>query len=212
MSHQPAGNEQEPGSGPRPLRERVRQALILAAIMLASLGGYLTVERWRGHAPVFITKTRLDEHIPFQHEWVWIYLIPYLIGPIVVGLLSRDTFRWFIRRGLVVVIASLAFFVLIPTQVVRPTVDVGDGLTAKMYRDMVAIDEPPANAAPSLHVSLTCLLAWAVRRDYPRWTLVAFGVAAVVWLSTLLTHQHHLIDVGTGVALASLAAWPWRIR
>ena len=108
-----------------------------------------------------------------------------------------------------IVFISLGIFVLLPTQVQRPTVDVGSGHSADMYRNMVEIDEPPANAAPSLHVSLTCLLAWAVRRDYPRWTLAAFGSVAIVWLSTLLTHQHHLIDVATGVLLASAAAWPW---
>ena len=39
------------------------------------------------------------------------------------------------------------------------------GLTATLYQRMAAIDQPPANAAPSLHVSLTCLMAWAVVRD-----------------------------------------------
>ena len=34
----------------------------------------------------------------------------------------------------------------------------------------------------------------------------AFGAALVVWLSTLFTAQHHLIDVATGVLLASFVA------
>lgn len=52
------------------------------------------------------------------------------------------------------------------------------------------------------HVSLTALLAFAVRRDFPRLGVLAFGAAAVVWFSTLVTRQHHLFDVATSVALA----------
>ena len=58
---------------------------------------------------------------------------------------------------------SLLIFVALPTQVAArsPEHGLGTGLTARLYEQMVAIDEPPANAAPSLHVSLTCLLALA---------------------------------------------------
>ena len=71
---------------------------------------------------------------------------------------------------------------------------------------MVEVDEPPANAAPSLHVSLTCLLAWALIRDYRGGWPIWFAFAAVVWAATLFTWQHHLIDVVTGALLATLMA------
>jgi membrane-associated phospholipid phosphatase len=75
---------------------------------------------------------------------------------------------------------------------------------------MVTIDEPPANAAPSLHVSLTCLLALALVRDFPRWWPVSCAGVVLVWLATLLTRQHHLVDVLTGALLAVgvVFAWP----
>jgi membrane-associated phospholipid phosphatase len=108
---------------------------------------------------------------------------------------------------------SLLIFVLLPTRTVRPdTTDLGSGVTADLYRNMIAIDGPAANAAPSLHVSLTCLLAWALCRDFPRWSLISVGLVGLVWLSTLLTRQHHLIDVATGILLATLVAWPRHIR
>ena len=87
----------------------------------------------------------------------------------------------------------------------------GTDPTARLYRDMVEIDEPPANAAPSLHVSLTCLLAWALVRDYPRWWLPGFIGAVLVWLATLFTRQHHVLDVVTGAALACVLALPWPV-
>jgi hypothetical protein len=180
--------------------------------MLLSLSGYLLVLNWRGPAGAARTTwTAWDEHIPFAPAWVWVYFLPYLIGPILVGILSRDTFAWFIRRGLVVVFVTLVIFVVYPTQTVRPAAkDLGEGLTARLYQNMVTVDDPPANAAPSFHVSLTCLLAWALARDFPRWRLAAFAGAGVVWLATLLTWQHHLIDVGTGILLATVVATPWR--
>lgn len=195
---------------PQTFKERVWQAAVVGALMMGSLGCYLLIERWRGHAPVLITRSRWDSYIPFHHEWVWVYLLPYVLGPLVIGSLSRGTFRWFVKRGLAVIFITLAIFITLPTQVVRPAVDLDDSFTAGMYRDMAAIDDPPANAAPSLHVSLTCLLAFALSRDYPRWTPVAFGGASLIWLSTLFTHQHHLFDVLSGILMASLAAWPWR--
>jgi hypothetical protein len=187
----------------------IRQAVLLAALMGLSLSGYLLVLKWRGPAAVLVTQTAWDRSIPFRPAWVWAYLIPYVVGPVVAGLLCPETFAWYVRRALLLVAVSLVIFALWPTQTVRATApDLGDGLTAHLYRQMVAIDEPPANAAPSLHVSLTCLLAWAAVRDWPRYWPAAFGCAGVVWLATLLTWQHHLLDVATGVALGSVAAVP----
>jgi membrane-associated phospholipid phosphatase len=143
-------------------------------------------------------------------------LLPYLVGPVVVGLLSRTTCWWFVSRGLTVLGLTLLVFIVLPTRTAPrlKAIDLGDGLTAQLYQNMVEIDEPPANAAPSLHVSLTLLLAWALARDFPRWWPVSFGAAGLVWLSTLMTRQHHLIDVVTGIALSTtvVLAWPRRGR
>jgi hypothetical protein len=186
----------------------VRQALILAVLMFSSLGLYLVVLKWRGpDGKDRITWTDWDEVIPFQPAWVWVYLIPYLIGPVVIGLLSRETFRWYVTRALATVFITLAIFIVLPTQTAKRQPATGlDELTAQLYHNMVEIDEPPANAAPSLHVSLTCLLGLALLRDFPRWWPISISAVLLVWLATLFTRQHHLIDVGTGVALALVVA------
>ena len=72
---------------------------------------------------------------------------------------------------------------------------------------MIAIDGPAANAAPSLHVSLTCLLALAMIRDFPRWWPLWFAFVGAVWWSTLVTRQHHLVDVVTGTLLTWAVVW-----
>jgi membrane-associated phospholipid phosphatase len=190
--------------------QAIRQAALLAGIMVGSLALYLLVLWWRGPSATIETLTDWDAWIPFHPEWVWVYLIPYVIGPVIVGLLSAETFRWYVRRGIPLVLVSLLIFILLPTKTVRPDIsELGSGPTAELYRNMIAIDGPAANAAPSLHVSLTCLLVLALLRDYPRWWAVSITGVTVVWLSTLFTRQHHLIDVVSGVVFAVLFALPW---
>ncbi|MFO0965290.1 MAG: phosphatase PAP2 family protein [Gemmataceae bacterium] len=184
-------------------RRVLRQGIILAIIMFSALGCYLIVLKWRGDAAQYITWTPWDELIPFQPAWVWVYLLPYGIAPIVIGFLTPATFWWFIRRGLVVIVITIAIFIVLPTQTAtRPAHTLSPGLTAWMYEEMVKIDEPPANAAPSLHVSLTCLLALALLCDFPRYWPLSVGCVLLVWAATLFTRQHHLIDVATGASLA----------
>jgi len=182
--------------------------------MMGSLACYLFVLQWRGGEARFTTHTALDEWIPYQPAWVWIYLLPYLIGPLAMGLVRPSTFRWYISRGIVVVILSLIIFVALPTQIAPRSPDhgLGDGLTAMVYNHMVTIDEPPANAAPSLHVSLTYLLALALFWDFPKWWPVTALCVVLVWLATLFTRQHHLIDVVTGIMLASLVCFFWPVH
>lgn len=191
-----------------------RQSLGLAVIMMSSLGCYLVVLKWRGDNARFITYSRWDEAFPFEPAWVWIYLLPYLIGPVVIGFVSSSTFRWYVRRGVAIVALSLITFIVVPTQTAtrQELHSVGGGLTTLVYEKMVAIDEPPANAAPSLHISLTCLLALALFREFPKWwPLTGLGVVLVA-LATLFTHQHHLFDVVTGILLAVLVTYLWPLR
>src|SRR5947209_2582445 len=86
----------------------VLQAAVLAVLMLTSLGGYLLVLRWRGHGGAGrITHLGWDDWFPYSPAWVWVYLIPYLVGPALVGLLRWDVFVWFVKRALVVVMITL---------------------------------------------------------------------------------------------------------
>lgn len=194
---------------------RLCQAVVLTAIMLATLGAYLAVEYWRGPHAVVVTRTAWDEAIPFRPAWVWVYLCPYLLAPLIAASMSRQTFAWYLRRAVLLAVVALVIFMVLPTRTDRETIkhqaaSLGEGPTARLYRNMVAIDEPGANAAPSLHVGLSGLLAWALIRDFPRWWWVIVPGIGLIWLSTLFTWQHHLIDVATGAGLALLFALTWR--
>ena len=198
----------------RTLRRAFGQALGLGALTFAALGLYLIVLKWRGHlGSEHITWTEWDALVPFQPAWVWVYLIPYIIGPARVGLMSRLTFAWFVPRALAIMFVSVLVFIVYPTQTAaRPPLDVPPGPTRDLYKMMIEVDEPPANAAPSLHVSLTCLLALALVRDFPRWWLVWLTGALFVWAATLFTRQHHLLDVVSGVLVTCAVVLAWPVR
>src|SRR5688572_26151587 len=93
-------NLPSPTAEPLTLRRFIGQALGLAVIMLASLGGYLIVLKLRGPAALAETYLPWDEAIAFNPSWVWVYLIPYVIGPVVIGFMRRSTFNWYVTRGL----------------------------------------------------------------------------------------------------------------
>lgn len=190
------------------LRKVVWQGLQGAAVLGLAFLSYLLVLKWRGPAAAVETLTPCDRAIPFWPGWLYVYLAPYPIAPPLMGLMRRETFLWFVQRGLIVMAVSLLAFIALPTKTVRPpTDDLGDGPTAQFYRNMIAIDEPPANAAPSLHISLSGLLALALLRDFRRWWPVILVGTGLVWAATLFTWQHHLIDVLTGALLCLAVGW-----
>lgn len=69
--------------------------------------------------------------------------------------------------------------------------DVADGLNLRY------------NLAPSLHVALAvvCVAAYAARRGLPG-KILFWSWGLTISASTLLIHQHHLLDVATGLLLA----------
>lgn len=66
----------------------------------------------------------------------------------------------------------------------------------------------PSNFVPSLHVAYGTLLALACAKASPLRTQVAlFSWLALMSASTLLTHQHYILDVVSGAMLGIIAWW-----
>ena len=94
-------------------------------------------------------------------------------------------------------------FLLLPAEVAYSRRDAGAWSGLLGFARGVAL---PYNLVPSLHVAMgcVCLAAYATRCGAVGKALLAAGAAAIA-LSTLFTHQHHLLDVLTGLALAAAA-------
>ena len=84
-----------------------------------------------------------------------------------------------------------------------------DDWTQFGYQFLQLVDKP-FNQLPSLHVSYAMLLGvslWDVFESKKRWVLAAYrllltGICTLIALSTVLTYQHHFLDMFGGVVLA----------
>ena len=65
-----------------------------------------------------------------------------------------------------------------------------------------ALDEPH-NLVPSLHITYTTTaLLYLREKATPRWYWALHIWTLAIYFSVILTHQHHLIDIATGLALS----------
>jgi membrane-associated phospholipid phosphatase len=144
--------------------------------------------------------------IPFVPGMTVIYMSIYLLflaGPFI--LRARREFRAVVLAQAVMIGAAGIGFLLVPAQLAfAPPREEDLGVWAGIFHlaDRLNLTY---NLLPSLHVALTvaCVTAFSGHAKGMGKTLLwiwAIGVA----LSTLLTHQHHLLDVLTGWALASI--------
>jgi hypothetical protein len=114
-----------------------------------------------------------------------------------------------IAQAVTILVAGIGFL-LIPGQLgYAPAGDLGAWDPLFRVADHLNLDY---DLVPSLHVALSivCIETFAAHADRrTRMALRAWGV--VIAASTLLTHQHHLLDVvaGYGLALAVAARRDW---
>ena len=145
-----------------------------------------------------------ERFIPF----VPLMVIPYMsldLFFVAAPFLARDRqeLATFWRRiVLAILVAGFCFLVMpLKLNVERPRLD---GWLGAMFGWFFAADLP-YNLFPSLHITLRTILA----ETYARHTRGLWNVASHVWfsligLSTLLTYQHHAVDVLGGFLLAAL--------
>ncbi len=183
--------------------------LILSLLLIPAILGTNLIYDGLNHGPdrIFL-RTPLDEALPV----VPIFAIPYvsLIPYIGVSLLAFLFFRIRVYRSasiamIIVWFISYAFYFFLQSYVARLPVtgtDPFSGLVRSIYRS-----DQPFNDFPSLHTSLSTIIAihwWRFDRR--------IGVPAAIWtalivMSTVLIKQHYLADVAGGLVLAGVTSW-----
>jgi len=161
------------------------------------------------HGPhVFILKTPLDALIPVVPVFVipYVSLQPFIYATLVIFLLVRTRlfqsvclamiFAWFVSYG---------FYYFMQTEVIRPVLTGTDTFT-NMIKAVYASDNP-FNDFPSLHTSLSTIMAihW-FRIDRRLGIVIAIWTALIV-ASTVLVKQHYVPDIASGLLLAFGASW-----
>ncbi len=147
----------------------------------------------------------IELSIPLVPAAVLIYMSIYalfLAGPFIVR--ERREFTALISALALATLVGGIGFLLVPAQAAfAPPRDLGIWSGLFHFADELNLDY---NMVPSLHVALSvcCLAAFARHASQPGRTLLWVWAVAIA-LSTLLTHQHHVIDVVTGWGVGIVA-------
>jgi hypothetical protein len=134
---------------------------------------------------------------------------------LVVWLNGRRDFMRYSAAFFATSLAALVIFLLLPTA--PPWYAAEHGMIQGLHHVMTevlpvrwslyygSLDPNPVAADPSLHSALPFLGYLALRGLRPRLAWLALAWCGLVWLSVVYLGEHYVLDVVTGVGLASLA-------
>jgi membrane-associated phospholipid phosphatase len=149
--------------------------------------------------------------IPFVPQFIWAYLSMYLLFLAPLFLLPAERMPTLGRQLVAGTVASGVIFLLLPADLGFIRVIPSDPIYATIYQGIFGIDRPH-NLVPSLHVvwSSTIILACAdIARPLSRCVLYLWLV--VVVLSTVLVHQHHILDVMGAMLIVFVVRRSYRV-
>ncbi len=137
---------------------------------------------------------------PLVPEAIWVYFSMFLLFCLPLFTLPRERARHEALAAIFGLFTAAVIWLLLPAQLGFERVMPAGYET--LYGVMFALDAPH-NLVPSLHVVFSTLIVLACGQNAPG--PARFGLW--IWLicitaSTLLTHQHHVLDVATGLLVA----------
>lgn len=151
--------------------------------------------------------------IPFVPDFVIGYASLLLVFYVPPFFLDAAGIRALGQRMIVVTILAGMLFLLLPAKLGFARVAPSESVFFPVYEFIFLVDRPH-NLVPSLHViytSLILLTAVAATKNLLT-RLLLFLWLIVVCASTVLIHQHHVIDVASGIAIAAAASYTLRLR
>jgi protein-tyrosine phosphatase/membrane-associated phospholipid phosphatase len=139
----------------------------------------------------------------------WSIDLLFVIAPFLCA--TREEVAIHRRRVFFVILGGAIGFLLIPLRFAFPRPHVTGSLGA-MFAALYTFDFPH-NLFPSLHIALRTILTNVyLRKSRGVWIWIVHGWFSLVGLSTLLTWQHHIVDVFGGFWLAAIALHLFRFR
>jgi hypothetical protein len=139
--------------------------------------------------------------IPFVPQFIWAYLSMYVLFFLPLIFVPTTRMPLLGKQLIAGTLISAALFLLLPAELGFLRVVPATAPYASLFSGIFGIDHP-FNLVPSLHVIYTSAITLACA-DFAR-PSVRFGL--LLWLvvivaSTLLVHQHHLLDVAAALAI-----------
>jgi membrane-associated phospholipid phosphatase len=176
--------------------------MLWLAIILASMALYFPINRL-AHGGVQLSLP-LDQYIPLYPPSI----IPYLLGTLIfVGMpvwsavnTKPGEFEDYAASVLLATAVSYIVYIVFPTYVNRPEItnkDIFSGAIAILYQTDQAY-----NAVPSGHAFYSTLSFLYLARWKPGYKLVWLSFWIIILASTLLTRQHNILDLVSGLVLA----------
>lgn len=169
----------------------------IAFFSVYPLCNWLTSRRSNVYALCF----NFELSIPFIPWFVWFYLSMYLLFLLPPFFMSPEQLEKLGSQLVTATIVTGVIFLLIPTKLGFERIAPDSLLYQQIFEYIFSIDLPH-NMLPSLHVTYSSLfllyLSDAVKK------LVVFWMTWLILLclSTLFVHQHHLLDILTGLLIA----------
>ena len=150
-----------------------------------------------------------ERAIPFLPAWIWIYLSINLLFMLPPLFMRASDMPLLGKRMLAATVAGCAIFLLLPARLGFERVVPADGLYNPVFGGLFQADGPH-NLVPSLHVTYASLCILSFQAAARGWLArAAWGLwLAAIMASTVLVHQHHLLDVASGLLLAvAIVRW-----
>jgi len=146
-----------------------------------------------------------ETSLPFVPELMLVYLSMYVLFAMPPFFLRVTELTALGKQLVAGTLASGLIFILLPTKLGFDRQIPESDVFGPLYSAMFSVDLPH-NMVPSLHVvfSALILLALANSKAGEHYKILWFGWLIVICGSTLLVHQHHVIDVVAGLALVYL--------
>ncbi|WP_426752278.1 phosphatase PAP2 family protein [Myxococcus sp. Y35] len=188
-------------------------ALGFACLFVAVYGGASWVT---GYYPAgFRVELPFERHIPFIPAWALVYVSmdALLLLSLLILRTWRDMVPFALALSVETVVGALCFLVL-PVEVAWPPRAVeGPWAGVFQFADTLNLER---NYLPSLHVAFACTAALAYSERSGVLGRVVFGLwTLAIAASTLLIHEHQVVDVVAG-ALLAWVTWrkvaPWARR
>lgn len=143
-------------------------------------------------------------NIPFIPQLVWFYLALYPLLILPLFLLNSDEIKKLAKQLIVATLLAYIIFMILPCHL-------GFERTLPTYANYHALFlflfniDYPHNLVPSLHVMYSSLIIFTLNKQVTLiLQLLLYGLLLGIICSTVLIHQHHLLDVISGLGLSLL--------
>ncbi len=155
---------------------------------------HLRAERWRLYFDAELA-------LPFVPQFIWAYLSMYVLFALPLFLLPARHMPALGKQLLTGTVACGIVFALFPAELGFARSLPEQAPYTGLYATIFSLDRPH-NLVPSLHVLFSAAIVLACAPfAAPAMRAVLFGWLGLICASTVLVHQHHLLDVAAALVL-----------